>query len=303
MRDFQKLDPTALKAFYYAAESLNFTKAAESAALTQSGISQHISKLETTLGVNLFLRANRKITLTEAGTKLKVFAESYLDQLDSLFEILSSEAQDLKGVVRYAMPGSCLMTSHFPQLLLKREKFLGINLDIRICHSDEVAEQLLSGEIDFGFVTKRIQHKEILSEEFAREEYVLVGNHEKSVRFDGISELKEKTFISYPGMEVLFTHWQAIYFSKGQMHNLQNFSICGKINSLSGAITMVTHGVGLGVFPRHCVEGHLSRKELFAFKGAPLKQNEHSIFIIQLASRFPSARVRKVLDSFWEMKL
>lgn len=302
MRDFQKLDPTALKAFYYAAESLSFTKAADKAALTQSGISQHISKLEGQLGTSLFLRANRKLSLTEAGAKLKIFAESYLDHLDSLFEILRSESQDLKGQVRYAMPGSCLMSPHFSILLKKRESFLGIDLDVRICHSEEVVELLLAGKIDFGFITTKTQHKEILAEEFVQEEYVLVGDTEKSVRFNGISELKEKGFISYPGMDVLFNSWQAAYFPKPQILDLQSFSIRGNINSLNGAITMVSHGVGLGVFPRHCIEKQLGQKTLFAFKGTPLKQNENPIYIIQLSNTFPTARVRKVLDSFWEMK-
>ena len=303
MRDFQKLDPTALKAFYYAAESLNFTKAAEMAALTQSGISQHISKLESQIGASLFLRANRKLSLTEAGRTLRVFAESYLDQLDSLFEVLGGQMQELKGLVRYAMPGSCLMTPHFPQLLVNRESFFaGIDLDIQICHSEEVVDLLLAGQIDFGFITKTIGHKEIISEKFANEEYVLVANQEKSLRFDGPHELREKNFINYPGMDLIFNNWQATYFSKSQWQDLTNFAIRGRINSLDGAITMVTHGVGLGVFPRHCVAGPLSRKELFAYKGPALKQNENPIYIIQLANKFPTARVRKVLDSFWEMK-
>lgn len=302
MRDFQKLDPIALKAFYYASESLSFTKAADQAALTQSGISQHIAKLETELGVNLFNRANRKVHLTDAGLKLKIFTERYLDQLDELIEELNSEGQDLKGLVRYAMPDSCLMTPHFSILLEKRKNFSNISLRLTLCDSQKVTELLLKGEIDFGFVTSRVQHKDIIYYEFVREEYVLVGNTEKSINIENLRNLKEQNFIKYPGMDVLFSNWQSAFFTKAQNIQLNDLSISGEMNSLSGAITMARHGVGLAVFPKHCVEAHLRKKELYAFSSERGRRADNPIYIIQRTDKYPMARVRKVLDVFLSMK-
>lgn len=302
MRDFQKLDPIALKAFYYASESLSFTKAAGQAALTQSGISQHIAKLETELGVNLFNRANRRVQLTEAGLKLKTFTERYLDQLDELVDELNSEGQEFKGLVRYAMPDSCLMTPHFSMLLEKRKNFSNISLRLTICDSLKVIELLLKGDIDFGFVTTRVQHKDIVYTEFVREEYVLVGPTEKSINIESLRSLKEQNFIKYPGMDVLFSHWQSTFFTKAQSIQLNDLSICGEMNSLSGAITMSLHGVGLAVFPKHCVEAHLRKKELFAFSPERGRRADNPIYIIQRAEKYPMARVRKVLEVFLSMK-
>ena len=47
MREFRDLDTTAMKAFYHAATTQNFTEAAQRAHMTQSGVSQHIAKLES----------------------------------------------------------------------------------------------------------------------------------------------------------------------------------------------------------------------------------------------------------------
>lgn len=302
MRDFQKLDPTALKAFYYAAESLSFTKAAELAALTQSGISQHIAKLEDELGVNLFQRANRKVQLTNAGLKLKNFAESYLDHLDEIFDNLRSEGTELKGLVRYAMPDSCLMTPHFSNLLEKRKSFINVNLLVTLCDSHKVTELLLKGDIDFGFVTTKFNNKDILYQEFVREEYVLVSNSPKQLTNLKLKNLKEHNFIKYPGMDVLFNIWRTTYFSKSQNPQLNDLNICAEMNSLSGAITLVSHGVGFGVFPKHCVEAQLRKKELFAYEDQNNRCADNPIYIIQLIQKYPTARVRKVLDCFWEMK-
>ncbi len=302
MREFQKLDPTALKAFYYAAESLSFTKAADKAALTQSGISQHIAKLEEELGVNLFHRANRKVQLTVAGFKLKNFAEQYLDQIDEIFDSLRSEGAELRGQVRYAMPDSCLMTPHFSILLEKRNKFQNVSLHVTLCESYKVIDLLLNGDIDFGFVTTVAQHKDILYQEFVREEYVLVSHSEKLLKNLNLKDLKASHFIKYPGMDILFNSWRATYFSKSQNLQLNELNICAEMNSLSGAITMACHGVGLGVFPRHCVEAQLKNKDLFAFDSETSRRSDHPIYIIQLVEKYQTARVRKVLDIFWDMK-
>lgn len=103
-------------------------------------------------------------------------------------------------------------------------------------------------------------------------------------------------------MDVLFRSWQNAFYSKAQNIQLNDLSICGEMNSLSGAITMVLHGVGLGVFPKHCVEAHLRKKELFAFVPERGLIADNPIYIIQRAEKYPMARVRKVLDVFWAMK-
>jgi DNA-binding transcriptional LysR family regulator len=199
------------------------------------------------------------VQLTDAGLKLKLFAERYLDQLDELFDGLHSEGQDLKGLVRYAMPDSCLMTPHFSPLLQKRKSFLNINLRLTLCDSQTVTEMLLKSEIDFGFITTRTQ-------------------------------------------DVLFNSWRVNYFAKNHNLQLSDLNVCGEINSLSGAITMALHGVGLGVFPKHCVATQLRKKELFTFQSGEDKPTDHPIYIIHSADKYPTARVRRVLDVFWAMK-
>lgn len=64
----QNLPPlTWLRAFEAAARHLSFTLAAKELNLTQSAISQHVRSLESWLGLDLFQRRGRALTLTEAG--------------------------------------------------------------------------------------------------------------------------------------------------------------------------------------------------------------------------------------------
>ena len=69
LRRLPALDP--LKGFDAAARHLSFTKAAEELFLTQSAISRQIQTLEEQLGVKLFRREARRLSLTPEGEVLQ----------------------------------------------------------------------------------------------------------------------------------------------------------------------------------------------------------------------------------------
>ncbi|WP_018150549.1 transcriptional regulator GcvA [Leeia oryzae] len=71
----------SLTAFEAAAKHQSFTRAAEELSLTQSAICKQIASLEAFLGVDLFSRAKRRVSLTEAG---KVYAKQVQEDLDRI---------------------------------------------------------------------------------------------------------------------------------------------------------------------------------------------------------------------------
>ena len=60
----------SLRYFLVAAQTLSFKQTAEQLFVTQAAISQHIKSLETHLGLALFIRGARCVSLTEAGKHL-----------------------------------------------------------------------------------------------------------------------------------------------------------------------------------------------------------------------------------------
>lgn len=301
MRTFHQLDLNALKAFYFAAKELHFTRAAEHAGLTQSGVSQHIKTLEETLGTPLFIRQAKKVLLTDSGIELQKFAESYLDSVEGLFERLNQQGADLKGDVRYAMPESCLFTPHYPLLLDARSKeFPGIKLEVRICDSEKVAELVLNGEIDFGFLTRELANRNLSLEKFAEEEYVLASASAADLNFSNARELLERRIVHYPGENDLFDFWFAGEFPKAHPITIDQLESGSKVDHLRAAITMVEKGLGIGVFPRHCIDEQIRAKKLKVRSAKGEAGNP--IYIAQLKDATQPARVRKVVDTFWEMK-
>ena len=67
---YEHMDFAKINAFIAAAEHLNFTLAADSLFISQSALSKSIASLESTLGFPLFVRSNRKVSLTAEGAYL-----------------------------------------------------------------------------------------------------------------------------------------------------------------------------------------------------------------------------------------
>lgn len=75
-----------LQYFVAAADTLNFSRAAESLYISQPTLSQQIAELERELGVQLFERTKRSVLLTNAGAALLVQAKDLLHRSESLME-------------------------------------------------------------------------------------------------------------------------------------------------------------------------------------------------------------------------
>lgn len=97
----RKLHFNALRAFESAARTSSFSKAAEELCVTHSAVSHQIKGLEERLGLDLFARSNRGVSLTEAGETL----------LPVLVEAFDRIADTLEGLVEKTHAGSLSMTT------------------------------------------------------------------------------------------------------------------------------------------------------------------------------------------------
>jgi len=78
------------------ADARSFTRAAAGQVVVQSALSQQVRKLETELGVRLFDRTTRSVTITSAGEALLPVIRRVLADVDQL----AAEAQAIRGVIR-----------------------------------------------------------------------------------------------------------------------------------------------------------------------------------------------------------
>ena len=301
LNNFSRLDYNSLNAFVAAARTLNFTLAARQAAMTQSGVSQHIAKLEGQLRAKLFARTSKKMRLTRAGEILLGFCEAQKESVDELFENIFGENNLICGKVRYAMPNSCLLSAHFPQLLEKNKGLETVNLEVYLCPNDAVIGKLISRQIDFGFVTKKENNPAVHFDLFCKEEYLLAGGRQARINPVDQSTLLASKLVDYPGMGVLFDIWAGHHFGRKAL-SFRSFHIGGFIDSLHGAITMIKHNMGLTIIPKHCVRDLLRDGSLKEFPGPNKRPLLNDVYIATLAGVTLPARVRAVIDIFRGME-
>jgi LysR family glycine cleavage system transcriptional activator len=124
----------ALSAFEAAARHQNFARAAEELHLTASAVSHHVRKLETRLGVSLFQRHARGVTLTAEGRRLADAAGSALTDLEVVLRDLRSARED-RDRVRI----STLHSLNHAWLLPRLQAFAALYPRISIAIDTEIA--------------------------------------------------------------------------------------------------------------------------------------------------------------------
>jgi DNA-binding transcriptional LysR family regulator len=96
------IDPRLLRAFTAVAEELHFTRAAGRLYVAQQALSRDVRRLERDLGVELFVRSTRQVTLTADGERLVPYARRALQAQD---ELLAAFGQARPLLVDLNSPG------------------------------------------------------------------------------------------------------------------------------------------------------------------------------------------------------
>lgn len=89
-----------LLSFVRSAEAGSFSAAARRLGLTPAAVSRNVAQLEANLGVQLFQRSTRRVTLTEAGERFLGNVESGLESVQAAIADITSHAGEPAGVLR-----------------------------------------------------------------------------------------------------------------------------------------------------------------------------------------------------------
>jgi DNA-binding transcriptional LysR family regulator len=236
-----------LKTFCTLAEVGHFTQTAEVLFMTQSGVSQHIKKLELHLGTLLLIREGKSFSLTDAGLKLRHQGQSLLKTSD---EIEDSIKQDdpLIGTVKLATPGS-IGLSLYPTLLDIQQRHSMLIIDYAFAPNKRIEQDLLERKIDIGLLTELSNSPHLLSEKIAIEPLVLVtSNKVNTIDWQVLISLG---FISHPDAE----HHAQLLLSKNfsAFEHISQFEHKGFSNQISLILEPVSRELGFTVLPLHAV--------------------------------------------------
>ena len=140
-----------LRYFVAVAEELHFGRAAHRLNMAASPLSQRIRDLEKELGVPLFVRTSRRVSLTAEGRLLLEHARQALAELDKGFESIRVAHRGLAGQIAIGAVAAANYTL-IPAVL---REFNRLKPDVAICFTELSSQQqktaLLERRIDVGF--------------------------------------------------------------------------------------------------------------------------------------------------------
>ncbi|MEJ6004937.1 LysR family transcriptional regulator [Paucibacter sp. AS339] len=96
----QALDANALELFARIAQAGSFARAARELGLTRAAVSRKVAGIEAAVGLALFARSTRSLSLTEAGRRLQAKARAVLEAAEGARLALRSERDQLSGTLR-----------------------------------------------------------------------------------------------------------------------------------------------------------------------------------------------------------
>ncbi|MCC8015418.1 MAG: LysR family transcriptional regulator [Eubacterium sp.] len=178
-----------LKYFLTVAREENITKAAETLHITQPTLSRQLNQLEDEVGVKLFERGSRRLSLTNEGLLLRRRAEEIVSLVDKTERELMEQEELVDG--RIAIGCGILASCELLADIIKgfSEKYPLVKYDIFTANADVIKERMDKGLTDVGLMLEPV---EIEKFEFIRldikEKWILLTSRK--------SPLAQKKFVT-----------------------------------------------------------------------------------------------------------
>ena len=141
-----------LRYFVAVAEERHFGRAAKRLRLSQPPLSVQIKGLEEELGVKLFQRSTRRVALTDAGRTFLERAEGILEAVEEAKEAAKGADEGARGRLEIGFISSATLGLLPPAIRLFRERFGGVEIELRELTSAQQIDALYAGEIRVGLV-------------------------------------------------------------------------------------------------------------------------------------------------------
>lgn len=143
-----------LKYFLAIAREQSISKAAEFLYITQPSLSRQMQNLEKEIGKQLFIRGNKRITLTDDGRLLRKRAEELIDLYDKTTDELLSDNKDISGEI-FVGGGESYIISTVADIATKlQNEHPNIRFNFFSGDTASIMEKLDKGLIDFGILVE-----------------------------------------------------------------------------------------------------------------------------------------------------
>lgn len=161
--------------FLQIAELQSISRAASVLHVAQPSLSRQIQLLEHELGVLLFLRSDKGVTLTEAGHALQERANAVLLQVRQIRDDIGVQSRTPRGELSFGLPPSMYRLLTVPLVCEFRQRYPEVQLLVTEGVSATMHEAVLTAKLDTAVVSDVEPLSLLRSQLLLREQLFLVG--------------------------------------------------------------------------------------------------------------------------------
>ncbi|MBV7537457.1 LysR family transcriptional regulator [Duganella sp. sic0402] len=271
----------------------SFSQAAVDAGLTPQAVSKAVRQLEDHLGVRLFHRTTRSLSLTDEGSRLFELANPGLRLLDEALEQIQSSRLEVDGLIRIAAPMSIGNAIIVPLLQQFQQRYPGAHFDMQL---DDHFTDLVESRIDVGFRAGSPPERNLISRKLG--EITLLtcaapayldahGTPKKVADLAG----HRCTGFRQPNTGRLLP-WE---FHVDGATVYQDVPTVASFNTVEGELMAVLNGMGIGQMPVFMIEKELASGALAPLLTSTITANNGVFMCYQQRTQMP-LRVRHFID-------
>ena len=219
----------------------------------QPALSQQVRDLENELGIRLFDRTTRRVELTEGGAEFRNIAAKVLDDLDSAVRNAHELAERKRGRVVIAAP-PLLAAAIVPRAIADfRSRYPGIEVRLVDARTDQIVDDVRSGQVDCGLGTFHAGQEGISSTLLARDSLMLfcASSHplarRRVVRWKELDGLPLITLTRDSSIRLLVE----VGFEMSQIRLIPAYEVA----QITTALAMAEAGLGVSVLPAYARAG------------------------------------------------
>ncbi|MCE7555301.1 LysR family transcriptional regulator [Aliivibrio fischeri] len=242
-----------LKVFTRVASLGTFTAAANELNTTQSAISKKIAWLEKQVGITLFHRHARAISLTTGGKKYLRLALKLIDEMSLVESQLRHEQTSISGTLTLSVPSAFSVQ----KLSIPLNEFLNLHpdLSVNVSVSDKFVD-LVESDIDIAIRASYLKDSGLKAKWFMDNELIYFASPEYLAQHPNVTDAHELTqhqCLTYS----LFTPSDLWRFSEGNTELKIKVKEQLRSDSPEMLVKMATLGQGIAAMPKWMVEHEL----------------------------------------------
>ncbi len=261
-----------LEAFYWIAKLGSFSAAAAKMHATPAAISERIRTLEEDLGVRVFERDSRKVSLTPQGERLLPYAEQMLNLRDAMKNSVKDAAEQT-GIIGIGVIESVVHT-WLPELLHELHRvYPGITIELYSESTPRLKEELLADHLDLAILAAEVEGEMFESMPLGSDPMLWVA-HPRIAQ--GVSDAKSfEALLSRQPVMTFMRDTPAYHDVRRALSQVIGVRI-NPFSSISAILSVLRSGYGLAAMPSRVARPYLEKGELqeigFGPRLAPLRQ-------------------------------